>query len=282
MKKSKTILITGASGMLGRKLVEVLSQRFRVMRGRFDVTNAQVVVGMNEHVDAIIHCAAMTEVNKCELNKKACWDVNVRGTKHITDLARRQGANLIYISTPMVFSGQKGNYLETDRTRPQNYYARSKLAGEKIVLRYERGLVIRANPIGKRPSGSHPSFIQWFVQRARAHESFSLFSDVDINPISTTALARALERILRAFRPGILHIGSKDVVSKTDIWRLIVKKFPNYSGHVEKESVNATKIGEIAKRPLHMWLNVAKAGRFGIAAPSWRHEVELVLKELGL
>lgn len=279
------ILITGSSGMLGRKLVDVLSKNFSVIKTRFDITDAQAVASMQkrfQRIDTIIHCAAMTEVNKCELNQRECWRTNVGGTANVANLARHYDAKLIFISTPMVFSGTKGNYREHDLPHPQNYYARSKLAGEKIVLRYSRGLVVRVNPIGKRPARSHPSFIQWFIQRARKNESFSLFSDVLINPISTTTLTHALECIIRNFQPGILHLGSKDVVSKADIWRYILKRFPNYSAQVVREPVRATSAGKIAKRPRHMWLNVAKARRFGIVPPLWRREVEIVLKELGI
>jgi len=211
--------------MLGLKLVEVFSKRYTTIKTRFDITDSSAIANVRKrfkHIDAIIHCAAMTNVNECELHPAECWRTNVQGTAHVTQLARHYGANLIYISTPMVFSGRQGNYREGDRPRPQNQYARSKLAGEKIVLRYRHGLVVRANPIGKRPLGAHPSFIQWFVDRARANESFSLFSDVTINPISTTTLSHDLKRILQNFKPGIVHLGSRDTVSKADIWRFIL------------------------------------------------------------
>ena len=149
MKSKKNILITGATGMLGRKLVEILSKDFSVITTRFDITNPISIAKFQnrfKRIDAIIHCAAMTNVNQCELNQLECWNTNVEGTRNIARLAMSYGADLIYISTPMVFSGAQGNYRESDRPRPQNYYARSKLAGEKIVLKYERGLVIRANP----------------------------------------------------------------------------------------------------------------------------------------
>ena len=284
-KHMQTILITGASGMLGLKLVEVLSKHYAIINDQFDITDPVAIAAFQSlhiGIDVIIHCAAMTDVNACELNHKLCRQTNVTGTANITRLAKHYEAKLIYISTPMVFSGTTGDYRESDSPNPQNFYARSKLAGEKIVLRYRRGLVVRVNPIGKRPLGFHPSFVQWFVDRARKNESFSLFSDVNINPISTTTLARAFDITIWKFRPGIMHLGSRHVVNKADVWRLIMKKFPRYSGIVREESVRATEAGKIAKRPRRMWLNVDKSRRFGIAPPSWRREVEIVLKELNL
>lgn len=304
MNKHQTILITGAGGMLGLKFAEDLSRkRFRVIaayhnvpdllrkikgieRIGMDITVPRSFAGIYErfqHIDVVIHCAAMTEVNACELDQRSCRRINVGGTRNIAALARRYGAKLVYISTPMVFSGRTGGYKETDIPHPMNSYARAKLAGEKIVLRYPGGLVVRANPIGVRPPRSHPSFIQWFVLRARRNSGFHLFSDVTINPVSTVTLVRIVERLIRDSRCGIVHIGSTDVVNKADIWKFILTYFTGFSSRVDLLPVNMTKDGKIARRPHQMWLNTAKARtEFRIAMPSWKREVAAVLKELGI
>ena len=196
MKQKRYILITGGSGMLGRILASHFSRAgYQVIappQDELDLLDPNLVEHAVERFpacSAIIHCAAATDVNYCELNQSQCTEVNAAGTQRIVDLARRQKAKLFYISTPMVFSGTKGNYREHDRTAPINYYGTTKRGGEKLVLRYAHGIVIRSNPIGVRPAGTLPSFIQWFVDAAQSNRSFELFTDVRINPISTAALA---------------------------------------------------------------------------------------------
>lgn len=280
------VLVTGASGMLGSVICSVLEEKgFDVIKERFDISSAEEVGAFAKksgHLDAIVHCAALTGVNECEQDQERCYAVNVQGTKHIVDLARQNDSLLIYISTPMVFPGDQGNYREESPTRPLNHYAQTKLLGEKEVLAYKKGLVLRANPIGIRPAGTHPSFIQWFVDAARHNRSFSLFTDVRINPISTNTLASMISRLLLDFQPGILHLGSPDIANKAEVWEMVLEKFPNFSGSVVKESVDRTEAGQLALRPKEMWLNVEKAERSGYRIPSWKDEVQTVLKDLGL
>lgn len=244
-----------------------------------DITS-KIDPGKFKNIDVIIHGAAITDVNYCELNKELCWKVNVEGTENLIKLAKLLNAKFIYISTPMVFSGKKGNRKETDKTDPVNYYGKTKDEAEKIVFKYKNGLVLRANPIGKRPLGAHPSFMQWFVDMASNNRSFNLFTDVVINPISTTTLSEIIGRIIKNFQPGIFHMGSTDRVNKAEIWSEILKRFPNYLGKTTKLSVNKTHAGQIASRPHEMWLNVTKAENSGLAMPKWKDEVEIVLKEI--
>lgn len=283
-KNKKTILVTGASGMLGLKLYHVLREKgFNVIKNKFDISSAKAVEEFSEklkRLDCIIHCAAATDVNKCELEKKLCFSVNVTGTKNIVDMAQHFGANLIYISTPMVFSGTEGDYKETSRPKPLNYYAKTKLLGEKEVLKYKNSLVLRANPIGVRPPGAHPSFIQWFVDAARNNKSFTLFTDIRVNPISTTTFSDIISKLINDFKRGVLHLGSADVVNKAEIWDLILSRFSKFSGVVKKASVDKTETNKIAKRPKEMWLNVQKAVTLGYEMPSWKAEVARVLNEI--
>lgn len=283
--------------MLGSKISVVLAQKgFFILaaynsneefvpsgksieKTNFDVTR-EISLSQFKNVQTIIHCAAVTDVNFCELNQDICRKVNVEGTRNLINLAKSLDIQFIYISTPMVFSGKKGNYKETDKTNPPNYYGKTKNDAEKIVLEYKKGLVLRANPIGKRPPGAHPSFMQWFVDMASNNRSFNLFTDVVINPISTTALSSILAEIIKNFKSGILHIGSKNRVNKAEIWIEVLKRFPAYSGKVTKLSVNETHAGKTAFRPHEMWLNVDKAAGMGLSLPSWKDEVREVLEEI--
>ncbi|MFH1769713.1 MAG: SDR family oxidoreductase [Parcubacteria group bacterium] len=300
--KKKTILITGSGGMVGSLFVKFFASKGYSIIGLYNeqehavdtehtsgIVYADISsrVSVNKikkkfkHIDCIIHCAGMTNVNECEENKKGCRLANIEGTRHMTELAKSYDAQIIFFSTPMVFSGTRGNYHEIDKTSPINFYGKTKVAGENIILKYEKGLVLRMNPIGVRPTGAHPSFVQWFYEAAKNDKSFTLFSDVWINPISTQTLAGVIEELIKSSGTGILHVGSLDRVNKADIWKIIVAKFSKFSGKVSKAPVEKTKTASIARRPKEMWLNVDNIQKtYGITMPQWQKEIVIVLNQL--
>ena len=141
-KSSKPkILITGANGLLGQKLVEQLVERgkFEViatgkgpcrLSGKgfqyqsLDITNPQEV---NEVISqlapqTIIHSAAMTNVDQCELNPEACVEVNVKATEYLVKAAEKVQSHFIFVSTDFIFSGENGPYDEEAEASPVNFY----------------------------------------------------------------------------------------------------------------------------------------------------------------
>ena len=283
--------------MLGSKMSSILSKKGFYVLAAYNSNEEFVPSGKDIekiHLDitknisskqiknahTIIHCAAITDVDFCELNKPFCKEVNIDGAKNLVNLAKTLGARFIYISTPMVFSGKKGDYAENEKTDPLNYYGKTKVEAERTVLKYKKSLVLRANPIGKRPLGAHPSFMQWFFDMASNNRSFNLFTDVVINPISAETLSNAVINIMADFKPGILHLGSPDRVNKAEIWEEVLKLFPNYSGKITRLSVNKTQAGKVAFRPREMWLNIDKALGMRYRLPNWKEEVRVVLNEI--
>ena len=148
------ILITGSNGLLGQKIVRQLSNASKLnylatSQGEnrntscpsthycsLDITNAVEVSKTisNYSPDYIIHTAAITNVDYCELNTAECEKVNVTGTKNLFDAAKKNGTHFLFLSTDFVFDGKKGNYKETDKPNPLSVYAKSKLEGELILM----------------------------------------------------------------------------------------------------------------------------------------------------
>ena len=147
------ILVSGSNGLLGQKLVKQLSERniefLATSKGdnrnpdcpitcykSIDITDKNQV----EHVvksfmpDSIIHTAAITNVDYCEMNPELCRKVNVLGTQNIFDVAKNINAHFQLLSTDFVFDGVKGNYKETDQPNPLSIYASSKFEGEKLLM----------------------------------------------------------------------------------------------------------------------------------------------------
>lgn len=295
------ILITGISGLLGNALSQILSKNYQVFGTYYKdknliVENRAVKVfecdisdktalfkkfgQLNSKPEVIVRTAGLTNIEFCELNQENCWRVNTIGTKNICEVAKKYGARLIYISTVSVFSGRKGGYKENDIPYPQNFYSLTKLLGEKITLSYEKGVVLRINMIGLHPKRKKPAnFLEWLVEKIRANEDIALFEDVRINPLSPFTIAEIINKILiKETKEKILHLGSKNILSKADIGKIIIKKFSNYKGKVKISSVDKSNL--LAKCSKEMWLCpkfIEK--KLGIKMPYLREEIEKILEQ---
>lgn len=289
---AKKLLITGVRGMFGLDLAKIAIANGHDVSGivshrhdnREELESIKLIqqdivkpMYLDEQFDVVIHCAAYTDVSKAEIEKELCYKLNVEGTRNVRNLAMQSNAHFIYISTPFIFDGYRGDYREDDCPLPLNFYASTKLIGEEISKDYENSLIIRVSPIGMRADGQLPNFVQWFIDQAKNNGSFSLFTDVRLNLLHTDTLAKLILRAIDRKELGILHLASRDIVNKAEIWDEIVKKYPNFSGTVQRISVDGTSAGMIAKRPKEMWLNVDKAISLGYELPSWRDELSKMI-----
>ncbi len=257
-RNNKKVLITGASGLLGLELIRCAKKSGYNVVGTYntnpdltdknfknlkcDIGDAKAVNLLDKKVgkiDIIFHCASMTNIDKCDKNREASWQANVVGTRNIVELSKKHGSKLIYISTGSVFSGEKGNYKEDDTPDPKNFYSWTKLLGEEAVLAYEKGIVVRAVPIGIHGIGRpQANFMEWLVDSVSNNRSFNLFNDVYINAISAKSLAEILLKVPKVFKKGVLHIGSRDRLSKAEIGQAVIGKFPDFSGEAKLISID--------------------------------------------
>ncbi|HEY9117572.1 MAG TPA: sugar nucleotide-binding protein, partial [Roseivirga sp.] len=148
------ILITGSNGLLGQKLVRLILDKgddelIATARGtnrlpypekdyifdQMDITNkAQVLEVVEKHQpEVIIHTAAMTNVDQCELEKEACWDQNVNAVSYLIEACAKNNCFLLHLSTDFIFDGEDGPYDENAKPNPISYYGDSKLAAEKLL-----------------------------------------------------------------------------------------------------------------------------------------------------
>lgn len=278
------ILITGVNGLLGAALSQVLKDKNYNICGLdlpIDISSRKAVekyLAPKLPFDYILHTAAITNVDLCEKNKNFCYSVNVEGTKNIRDFARDNQAKLIYISTVSVFSGREGNYKETDIPYPKNFYNLTKLLGERLVLEYDLGLVLRINLIGIHPKGSRGiNFFEWLVDSIKTNKNIQLFHDVMINPLSNWTLAEFIEKIIKINpKEKILHLATSNTLSKAAIGKLVLKKIKDYKGKVEFVSVD--KVSSEAARPKEMWLNTDYTQRkLDLKMPTLESEIEKIL-----
>src|SRR5690349_9704995 len=146
------ILVTGSNGLLGQKLSAILEGKpgdssfftarspltYPVKHGQFvqlDISDQDNVLRVIQEArpEVIIHGAAMTQVDDCELKRDECWKQNVKATEYLAEASAKIGAHFIFVSTDFIFDGKTGPLDESAIPAPVNYYGQSKLAAEEIV-----------------------------------------------------------------------------------------------------------------------------------------------------
>ena len=201
------LLITGGKGMLGRTLQNEFKDCEIVIADlpEADITDtAGFDAFLAQHKpDAVIHCAAMTAVDKCESEIEFAYKLNAFGTANVAAACNRHGVRLIAISTDYVFDGDSDRpYNEFDRASGGNtIYGKSKFAGEEAVRRHCPNHVICR--ISWLYGHGGPSFVHAMMSLADGtRPMLKVVADQHGNPTSTTAVARQLRNILA--KPGLV------------------------------------------------------------------------------
>ena len=195
------IMLTGGKGMLGRTLCRELTE-FEVIATDLpeaDITDAAGFEKILRSIepDAVIHCAAMTAVDKCESERLLAYKLNAEGTANVAKACDKNNIRLIAISTDYVFDGDSARpYNESDpATGGNTVYGKSKFAGEEAVREYCKNHVIAR--ISWLYGAGGPSFVHAMMNLADgSRPELKVVADQIGNPTSTTAVARALRNIL--------------------------------------------------------------------------------------
>jgi dTDP-4-dehydrorhamnose reductase len=210
------VLVTGAGGMVGREVVELLDRDgahevIGLDHARLDVGDRDSVLGAigSTRPEAIVHCAAMTAVDACESEPDRAFQVNALGVRFVMEAARRAGAYVVALSTDYVFDGtQPEPYHEWDTPNPTSVYGQSKLAGE-----FELDLdcaVVRTSWV----VGQYGANMAKTVLRLAAGDSPLRFVD---DQRGCPTIAADLATMLRTFvverLPGTWHVTNQGPVS---------------------------------------------------------------------
>ncbi len=268
------ILVTGSRGMLGKALTEVLAKdrshkvtgvdivrrKSGVVKGaRFeacDITDPAALEKVTDSADPdiIIHAAAFTDVDGCELDSGKAGAVNGVGTRYVAEAAGRAGARLIYISTDFVFDGRKGSpYTEKDVPNPLNVYGRTKLDGETSVTQILKG----AKPVIIRTSWlfghGGKNFVDTVLRKAKQEKELRIVSDQFGSPTYAGDLASAIAAMTCLIGrngkgpEGIYHITNSDDCSW---YRLAQKALKLSSAHdVKLVPIVSLELDRPAERP---------------------------------
>lgn len=287
------IFVTGAQGQLGHDVVEQARKRQHdVIESdmvtlaeagyvRMDITDAKEVETVLEYFnpDAIIHCAAWTDVDKAEDHKEEVMLVNGTGTENIARVANKLGTKMMYISTDYVFdgSGVIPWSADCDFFAPKNVYGESKLAGEQAVNRFvDNSFIIRiAWVFGKYGK----NFVQTMLKLSRKYESIKVVNDQFGTPTYTADLARLLLDIIVTDKYGYYNVTNEgDYISWYDFAMEIFKqtKIDIEVIPVSTEAYGASK----ANRPRNSRMDRRKLLENGFEPlPDWKDALRRYLEE---
>ncbi|NIN64364.1 MAG: dTDP-4-dehydrorhamnose reductase, partial [Anaerolineae bacterium] len=219
------LLITGALGQLGRSLQQALEEHdiLPIDLPEHDVAEPTIIGTIEDfQPDLVIHAAAMTDVDGCEVNPDTAYKVNALGTQNVALACQRCDAPLLYVSTDYVFDGTKGEpYLEFDEPNPIGVYGRSKLAGELIVRELlTRFYVVRTAWLYARGG---KNFVTKILELAEEREELSVVTSEVGSPTYAPDLARAIARLIEYPLYGTYHLVNEGSCSRYEFARRILE-----------------------------------------------------------
>jgi dTDP-4-dehydrorhamnose reductase len=204
-------MVTGAAGLVGKTTVShFIAQGERVIdldHRALDISNHSSVkaVFAKHRPDVVINCAALTDVDGCELDRENARSVNAQGPELLARACQSVGALLVTISTDYVFDGEKKDfYTQRDQPNPQSVYAASKLEGERRAQQaWARTIVVRSGYIFGENGNN---FLSSFLARARRGEQLDVINDSFGTPTYAPHLAARLYELSRLDLPGLYHV----------------------------------------------------------------------------
>ena len=247
----KKLLLLGSTGQLGSQLFSALKNDYSLIpisHSDLDFNNFYLIKDLilKKEPDIIINCMAITDVDKCEKNKREAYNINGESIKHIIRILKITESYFINISTDYVFSGNKGNYNEMDIAEPVNYYGLSKLIGDIYALSYDNSLIIRTSGVFLKKG--FPIFV---YNKLKNNEKIYAIPGF-YSPISASYLALAIKQILPMNKTGILNVAGERI-SRLNIANRIAEIY-NLSKNIEEKSIEMK-----ARRPYDSSLDINKA-----------------------
>jgi len=300
----KTILITGSNGLLGQNLVQLLynNPNYNIIATSLgenrissfpdllyqplDITNEEDVneVFIKYNPDIVINTAAMTNVDACENDREACWDMNVNAVKYLLNNCERKNTHLIHLSTDFVFDGEDGPYEETDLPNPLSYYGESKYASEQLLIKseYKNWAIARTIIVyGVVEKMSRSNVVLWAKSALEKGEPINVVNDQFRSPTHASDLAKGCVLIADKNAKGIYHLSGKDIMSILELVNRVADYF-----NLDKtiiSSIESHTLNQAAKRPPKTGFNLNKAqSDLGYEPMSFEEGLGLTARELEL
>ncbi len=273
------IFITGSNGLLGQKLVDFCllnsidfiatskggnrnskcpSKNYQVL----DITSENNVLSLIEveKPTHIIHTAAITNVDFCELNSEEAYLVNVKATEYLINASNSVKAHFQFVSTDFVFDGEKGAYSEEDEVNPLSVYAQNKVDGERLTTAkalFGWSIIRTIIVYGVGENLSRSNLIMWAKGAIEKGEAINIIDDQFRAPTYADDLAAGCMGVILNDENGVFHISGPETMSIYHIVERIAAHF-NYS--MENVSrISSSTLNQPAHRPPRTGFDLSKA-----------------------
>jgi dTDP-4-dehydrorhamnose reductase len=265
----KRIMVTGSNGLLGQKItdlslldpeIELIAtsvgpNRYLLKAGytyeELDVLDPQRLGELvaKYHPDAIIHTAAMTNVDACEHDRDKCYALNVKSVENLIEVCQRRDIQLIHLSTDFIFDGEDGPYTEDAQANPLSYYGETKLESEILLQNSSCNWAILRTIIvyGIVNDMSRTNIVLWAKAALEKGEPINVVDDQWRMPTLAEDLAQCCLLAVKKNAKGIFNASGKDLMSILEI----VERVADYYG-LDKTLINpisSESLNQAAKRP---------------------------------
>jgi len=260
VKAIKRIAIYGNKGMLGHDLTEVLTEDYEIIG--FDIENIditdseQVLKSVSQYLpDVVINCAAYTDVDGCETHTQKAFATNADGNLFLAQACHEYQVKLFFISTDYVFNGKKEDaYSEEDEPDPLNIYGKSKLKGEKYLVRTTKDFICI------RTSGLYgingKNFVKRIIAKAKSEGKLRVVNDQRCCPTYTRDLAKVMKKLLKTDYKGFLNVVNPEGCT----WFEFAREIIDLAGlhDVSLGPITSAELALPAPRPANSVLSVRK------------------------
>jgi dTDP-4-dehydrorhamnose reductase len=298
---NKKILITGANGLLGQKLIDLYltkpdktliatakgdcryPHRNNFIYASLDITNQQEVEEVINRFqpDCVINTAAMTNVDACETEKEACDALNVEAVKYLADACKKANAHFIHISTDFIFDGENGPYSEEAEALPLSYYGWSKLKGEDMVKTHTDSWAILRTVLvyGVVHDMSRSNIVLWAKGALEKGQTINVVDDQFRTPTLAEDLALGCFLAEDQKAQGIYNISGKDFMNIFELVNAIANYYELDAILIKRSS--STNLNQPAKRPPITGFKLDKAMReLNYQPHSFAEGLEIVKQQL--
>lgn len=287
-----TVIVFGASGLLGASLVPVLRACGHNVLTQSRGSGADLCLDPSDRIAvaaaltahrpvAVVNLVAATNVDLCETQPELAWQANAGVVAAIADGIAALGTetvvrpHLVHLSTDQVYNGL-GPHAE-DEVNPINVYGLSKYTGELLAERVG-ATVLRSNFYGRSRCAGRVSFSDWLVRSLREKTPITVFDDVKFSAVHIDTLCDIIVLSIERCPAGIFNVGCRDGISKADFALTLARVLGLPTDHVKVGC--SADVALKARRPLDMTLQVARLeAALDLQCPTMSGEIEHTSKE---